>query len=84
MIRSQNLKPASASENKSEETSLERNPARLVTLMLDQEANIPEDPGDDKNMMLYSGGKVAKKSKAKNSPAVTVTASDGSCTDCCG
>jgi hypothetical protein len=53
LIRSQHLKPGASKSTDSEEVGLERNPARLVTMMLDEEANILKDRGgDDKNMVV--------------------------------
>jgi len=67
LIRSQNLKPAGGSEK-----SLQHDPTGLVTVMLNHEANILKDRGGVKDIVLDSSGKVAKKSKVKNSPAGAV------------
>jgi len=82
LIRSQHLKSAASTgaSGSTEEIGLERDPARLVTMMLDEEANILKDCGGDKNMVLYSGtgSKNAKKSKgtAKNPQSTTVSEVD--------
>jgi hypothetical protein len=87
LIRPQHLKSTASTSTggvgasgstDSEEVGLERDPARLVTMMLDEEANILKDRGVDKNMVLYSGagGKKPKNPKgaanSKNFRSTTV------------
>jgi hypothetical protein len=82
LIHSQHLKlGASGSTNSPEEDGLERNPARLVTMMLDEEANILKDRGDDKNMVLYSGAG-GKKAKKGTSARVATSEKDIECYGC--